>query len=95
MRRDNIRGTKNICTHNYSRTAVYIEKFPVVLEHFPKTACAKHLLVTTAIFLTKCVSTLAHGIVSISEINRTNDNTVSKGPNAENEKHIKGTSRLH
>ena len=47
----NIQDSKEICTHNYSRTAVYVKRFSVVLRHFQKASCAKHLLVTKASFL--------------------------------------------
>ena len=49
----NIRDNKKICAHNYSRTTGYFERFPVVLGHFLKASCAKHLLVTKASFLRK------------------------------------------
>ena len=49
----NIRDNKKIFAHNYSRTAVYFERFSVVLGHFPKAFCAKHLLVTKESFLRK------------------------------------------
>ena len=58
---------KKICAHNYSRTTVYFKKFSVVLENFLKVYCAKHLLVTTASFLSNYASTLALGIFSVSE----------------------------
>ena len=66
-----------IWAHRYSRTVFYIERFSVVLGHFPKESCAKYLLVTIAGFLRKWASTLALGIFSISEINRIKNNTVS------------------
>ena len=44
---------KQICAHNYSRTAMYFERFSVALGNFLKALCAKHLLVTKASFLRK------------------------------------------
>ena len=73
----NIRDNKKICAHNYSHTAVYFERFSVVLGHSQKTCCAKHLLVTKAGFLIKWASTFALLIFSISETIRIKDNTVS------------------
>ena len=49
----NIRDNKKICAHNYSRTAVYSERFSVVLGPFPKASCAKYFLVTKARILDK------------------------------------------
>ena len=41
---------QKICVDNYSRTAVYFERFSVVLGHSPKASSAKHLLVKKACF---------------------------------------------
>ena len=46
------KDSKQICAHNYSHTTVYFERFSIVLGHFPKAPCAKHLFVTKANFLT-------------------------------------------
>ena len=50
--------------------AVYFERYSVVLGHFPKASCAKHLLVTISSFLRKYTSTLVFGIFNISKTNR-------------------------
>ena len=49
----NIRENKQICAHNYSRTAVYFERFSVILGYFLKASNAKHIMVTKASFLRK------------------------------------------
>ena len=66
-----------IYAHICSRTAVYFERFSVVLGYSPKASCTEHLLVTKANFLRKCALNLSLGIFSISETNRIKDNTVS------------------
>ena len=73
----NIQDNKKICAHNYSHTAVCFQRFSVVLGHFPKASCAKHVLVTKASFFRKLASTLAFGIFNISETNRVKDMAVS------------------
>ena len=73
----NIWDNKKICAHNYSRTAMYFQKFSVVFGHFPKASCGKHFLVTKASFLRKLASNSVFGIISISETNKIKDNTVS------------------
>ena len=72
-----IREYKKICAHNYSRTAVYFERFSVVLGHSPKACCPKHLIVEKGRFLSKWASNLVLGVFSISEVNRIKDDTVS------------------
>ena len=65
------------CMDNYSSPIVYFERISVVLGHFPKISCVRHLSVTKTSFLRKWASTLALGIVSISETNRIKGNTES------------------
>ena len=57
--------------------AVCFERFSVVLGHFPKASCAKHLLLTKSIFLRKWASILVFGIFNFSETNRIKDNRIS------------------
>ena len=45
--------------HNFSRTALYFERFLVTLGDFLKAPCTKHFLVTKAIFFRKWASSLA------------------------------------
>ena len=49
----NIRESKKIYAYNYLRTAVYFQRFSVVLGHSPKAFCAKPLLVTKTSFFSK------------------------------------------
>ena len=60
-----------------SCNAAYFQRFSVVLGHFPKASCAKHLLVTKSSFLRKWASTLVLGIFNIPQTNRIKDNTVT------------------